>query len=151
MEQPAPTHLARMGQNAHIRAQAFADMPGLPDLIGSVNGHVNEQRCANNIAARDETPVTTVIGIIAIITHREIAIGWNDELAVFNIFVHVRRPLRAHSSEEIVFAGREILDRACGVSGIAPGVRLIQPLPVYVNDSLTDPNGVTRNANDALN
>src|SRR5579864_1450350 len=105
MEQPAPTHLAGMGQNAHIRAQAFADVPRLPDLVGRVDGHVNEQGRANDIPARDEAPVTTVIGIIAIIAHRKIAVGWNDELAVFNIFVLVPGPLRPLPPEKIVAAG----------------------------------------------
>src|ERR1700735_2438216 len=69
MKQALPAHFARMDYGVEVRLKSFADVPGLPDIFRGVDGHVNHQRCADNILARNETPVAAVVGILAVVAH----------------------------------------------------------------------------------
>src|SRR5487761_867542 len=62
-EQPVPANLAGMSKNRQIGYQAFADMAGLPNAVGRVDGHKDEPRRSNDVLTRHETPVAAVIRI----------------------------------------------------------------------------------------
>src|ERR1700732_1190686 len=89
VEQPAPTHLARVDQRFDVRAEALADVPRLPDFFPSVDGHVNQERRADNVFAGDEAPIAAVVRVFPIVAHHEIMTRRN--LPRPAIFGRVRR------------------------------------------------------------
>src|ERR1700693_6652031 len=121
VKQASPTHLTRMDDGVEISFKAFANVPGLPDVFGSVDGHVNHQRRTDNIFARNEAPISAVVRIFAIVTHHEV-------IACRNLV----RPT--------------ILLRM----GRVRPIRLRQRVPVDVNNALLDFDGVAGKPNRAL-
>src|SRR4051812_48376413 len=52
---------------------------------GRVVGPVNNQRLADNVLARHETPKAAVERGIAIVAHRKVVAGGNDHLAILHV------------------------------------------------------------------
>src|SRR5579863_4003188 len=83
----------------------------------SCNGPVNHHRPAHHGAAIHETPIAAVPTAIAIISHHEIIIRWNDQLAVVDVADNLFRPFRTNSDfREISAGGRKIVAKRILVS-----------------------------------
>src|SRR5579864_114209 len=149
-EQPVPADLAGMSKNRQIRCQALADMAGLPDAVGCVDGHKDEPGRGDDVLARHKTPVSAVIRITTIVAHDEIIVGRHDEFAIDHVPVEIRGPFGRESLEKAVAGGRKVLDGAAHGVWIAKDVRLVQTLPVDVDDAFANVDGVAGDADDAL-
>src|SRR5579859_3752355 len=149
-EQPVPADLAGMSKNRQIGCQALADMAGLPNAVGRINGHKDEPGRGDDVLARHKTPVAAVIRIAAIVAHDEIIVWRHDEFAIDHVLVEIRGPFGRESLEKAIASGRKILDGAAHGVGIAKDVRLVQALPVDVDNAFANVDSVAGNADDAL-
>ncbi len=61
--------------------------------LGDADGPVDEERAAEDVLAGNEAPEAAVVAVLAIITHDEVAVGRNADVAV----VDIGGKLAAHS------------------------------------------------------
>src|ERR1700722_7135433 len=92
MQQALPAHLAWMYQRFKIGTESFPDVPGLPNLFRCVDRHINDKWCSNDIVSRYKAPEPTIVGVVAVIPHHEVFMGWYHELAVHNMRRKFGRP-----------------------------------------------------------
>src|SRR4029079_5944539 len=65
-----------------------------PFFGGGVKRPENHQRLANDVLARNETPIAAVERVFPIVAHGEVSLHWNDQLAVLNVAgEHLLRPV----------------------------------------------------------
>src|SRR5260370_42220005 len=65
-------------------------------VVGALRIHrpVNQKRTPADGVAVHESPIPAVLTVIAVVAHGEILPGRNDDLAVVDIFLYLRSPLR---------------------------------------------------------
>src|SRR5581483_10219274 len=78
----SPANHAWVQHGIDIGVDAFADLAGLPGIRRNIERHINQDRSANDVFARDNAPETAVVGIGAVIAHDEIRIGRDFERAM---------------------------------------------------------------------
>src|SRR5438128_4515778 len=79
-------------------------------------GPVNNQPFAHNELARNEAPVPAVGAVVAIVAHREIVIGWDNDLPVFGeLFVPIWILIRAVKNAPGMRLRREEITKRIGV------------------------------------
>ena len=117
MEQSFPAHNAGMQDCSGVSEKALADLAGLPGVRRHIQRHVNHYGSANYVVPGNAAPGSAVVGIGAVVAHREITI--------------VRYVIRKF---DIGVAGR----RASGRRGLSEsdGVRLIGFLAVDVDSAV---------------
>src|SRR5450432_469836 len=125
-----------MNQRAEVGGNALTGVPRLPDLAGSLDGHIHDYRSSNNIFARHESPEAAVVRIVAIIAHHEIVTGGDYEFTVHDIFGHLRAPTGNVGKSQFGASLREILPRQAGCSGSMNRIWFIDAHIIDVNLSL---------------
>src|SRR5712671_4729035 len=120
-EQSSPAYQARMHQGIRVCKEALANLAGLPRIGRYIEGHVNHDRRTDNVIARNAVPEAAVVGIAAIVAHHKIGIRRN--------FVRHLQVVRI---------------------GTTNGVILDQPLPIDPHRSVMNVNGISRQADHAL-
>src|SRR6266478_732908 len=87
-EEALPADDSRVEDSARIGKKPFAKLSRLPGILRHVERHVNHDRRADNILARDAAPETAVEGVAAIVAHGEITVIGN---AVGQLHIRVTR------------------------------------------------------------
>src|SRR5262245_15288407 len=94
-------------------------------LLCLIQGPGDEQRTADDVLARDETPEAAIKTVIAIVSHSEVAILGYNQVAALKILAQGRRPLgkpgvihRRPGVREVV-ASRVIIALADGHEGLS--------------------------------
>jgi hypothetical protein len=144
---------ARFGKEMtdDIEDEADAVAPGCFQvlIVGRFEGPVNEHGTAKNVVARDESPETAVVAGVAIIAHGEIAIGRDNDVAIFDMGSHGELPFGGdhafHRGD-----GREVVTVRNVVATAMNDVGLVQRLPVTVNDPVFQVNPIAGDADDEL-
>src|ERR1700733_11859903 len=77
VKQTLPAHFARVDDGVEVRRKTFADVSRLPDILGSVDGHVNHKGRADDIFAWHESPVAAVVRVFPIVAHHKVIAGRN--------------------------------------------------------------------------
>src|ERR1700722_14266147 len=77
VKQSPPTYFAGMQNGAGIREKTFANLAGFPGIGGHIERHVNHHWRADNVFARNAAPEAAIVGVGAVVAHREIAIVRN--------------------------------------------------------------------------
>src|SRR5450432_389374 len=66
-----------MDHGAGVSEKTLARLAGFPGVGRHIEGHVDHHRRANDVVARNAAPEAAIVGIGAIVTHREITIVRN--------------------------------------------------------------------------
>src|SRR5215472_7203514 len=72
VKQASPAYFSEMNQGSEIGLKSFADVSGLPNFLGRINRHVNNQGRTDNVLAGDKAPETAVVRVVAIVAHHEV-------------------------------------------------------------------------------
>src|SRR5690348_17793951 len=65
-EEPPPTHDTRMNNGIRIGKKSFANLTGLPSIGIDIEGHVDQDGSADDVAARNAAPKAAVQRIAAV-------------------------------------------------------------------------------------
>ena len=72
------------------------------------------------IFSRQKSPVPTVITVVAVVAHGEVAVGWNDDIFALKVLWHHVLPVRvAHTRHERGWHCGEIVSVAGLVRAVA--------------------------------
>src|SRR5580700_2418665 len=145
--------------------------PGTSEMhIVAALDHVTEMRCvlglfegvvtgaADGYARMAEKPACTLLHlgpglangtavrtVVAIISHREIMIGGNDQLAVVHVIEKLVSPFAARDEfQGCAIRGRKVIAIRILIGRIAHRVRFAQQFPVDVNAAVHDAQAFTR-------
>src|SRR5258708_800826 len=72
MEQAPPANGAGMEDAVNVRGEARAEIAGLPGVFRRIERHVNHDRSADDIFARNAATEAGVERVLAVVAHREI-------------------------------------------------------------------------------
>src|SRR5579859_72143 len=133
MKQAAPANFAGMNDGVGISGNAIENRAGGPRLARGFDGHINDDRRADNVLARDAAGVAAVERIAAIIAHDEVAAGGNGVRK--NIFLSGK--------------GAEIVVRVGGFAA-ANGVLFVEADAVDPHGAVADVHGFAGQTDDAL-
>src|ERR1700682_1064323 len=96
LEYTFPTDHARIHKRVRIGEKTLTNLPGVPGVSRRFHRHVNKHRRADNCGARHESPVATIVGVVAIVSHNEI---------IFRRYLEGAKMLiRVHRLQDIGFA-----------------------------------------------
>ena len=109
---------------------------------------VNDQRFADNILARHESPIAAVERLVAVIAHSEKIARRHHDFAVLHIFFehHLRRRI----NRRIRICRREIVAIRIDVIELVNNIRLVQQMPVQKNLLVLEVDSVAGHAHDPL-
>ena len=111
---------------------------------------INE-RTAHDRVAIHKTPIAAVPTTVAIISHYEITIRWDDKTAAVDIIEQARGPLRPQATfEKIAARGRKVVTEGIRAEGIVDNVRLLEWLAIDVDALIDDPEAIAGQADDAF-
>src|ERR1700722_2471597 len=117
----------------------------------SFYGPVNHHRPAHHGAAIHKTPIAAVPTAIAIISHHEIIIRWNDQLSVVDVAENLFRPFRANSDfREIAARGRKIIAKRIFISCIVDHIWFVEEIVIHINMLVNDAHAVAGQADHTL-
>src|SRR5450755_286901 len=149
MDQHEGTPPARLGEEMFQQVDQVVEAYGGvgQGLGGGVVGPVDDQGFADDIFARDESPVAAIEGGIAVIAHGKIAARRHDDFAVRDVMLqHV---LSLIEKVHVEFAG-EIVAVRLYIFGLMVDVGLFEFLAVQVDLLVYELDVVARNTHAAL-
>src|SRR5271156_1244612 len=131
VEQPSPPNFARVNYRVQVRSEPVADPSGVPYITLRVDGHIDYHRRADNVGAGDESPVSAVVGVVAIVAHGEKIAGRHYDLASCHALCQIRRPARQNTAaKQIAIARRIVLHSRIQRQRIVLRVRFLQRSPI---------------------
>src|SRR5665213_77916 len=145
-ETSAPT---RLGEHMlrQIDNVVQADRGGIELIRGSVKGPVNDERLANNVLARDESPVAAVERVITVVAHRKVQAGGDHHVSVHHM---VQKHVRGSPVDGNIRLAREIVAVRIDVIRLMIRVRLIQTNAVQVHLLVDQADAVAGHSDAAL-
>src|SRR5689334_17156235 len=101
---------------------------------------INQERSPHNGVAIHESPITAVLAVIAIVTHREILPRWNDNLVPLNMLADLRLPFRNRIGRDHLSAhGRKgVIEWVSKHRSVMDRIGLIQTLAVHLHISVNN-------------
>ena len=111
-------------------------------------GPVNNERLADDVFARDETPVAAIQRIVAIVAHGEVGFGRQHHFTVHNV---IRQHVAAGIQQrQVRLAIGKIIAERIGIRSLVNHVRLGKFFPVAVYLLVDDLDVIAGNAHYAL-
>src|SRR5205823_10394451 len=120
--------------------------------FGGFEGPVDEERAANEIGARNESPVAAVEAVGAVVAHDEEAVGRDDEVKAADVGRQIEGPLGRDTRDVGGWHGGEVVAVGVVVGGGGfggAGFDLLEA--VEVEDAAAKVDAVAGNPDDAFN
>src|SRR5690349_20066393 len=74
MKEAVPANVGGMEERVEVSGEALTDPAGVPSLLGSYHGHINQDGSADDILPRHTADEAAVVRILTVVAHHEVAI-----------------------------------------------------------------------------
>src|SRR5581483_7708674 len=102
-------------------------------IVQRLHRPVDQQRPADDVFPRHESPIAAVLAVIAVVTHHKIAALRNDELAILDQLAHLQPPLAFHAVNHRHIGAGKIIPEQIARRLDEPHVRFNQRFAVDVD------------------